>query len=676
MTELALPAGTLENALTAFNNGADAVYFGLKDFSARKGAGNFSEEDLSKIRRYALDRKKKIYVTINTLIDDEDLPRLFDALSLVARYGCDGVITQDLGVAGLIRKHFPSLPLHASTQLAVHTISGVKELQSLGFERAVLSRELNLEEIKKIRAACPDIELKVFIHGALCYGFSGLCMASHLKTGRSANEGSCAQICRTYFKDVDSGRLVYPFSLEDMEAGEYVKELQRMGIDSLKIEGRLKGNEYVAATAKYYRALLDGKKGDDLIHAVRTSFQRKAGPGYLESTGPGHRTITTGMHTGHIGDYIGRISYVTNHSIEIDTYENVKNRDGLMVFLETKNGMPEPYKFAAKVLYKGRDYVEVALDSSVMVEEGMAVYMISDSSLNQKTPSTDLPLSKAAIDVTVTIGNDSLSVNGKKYGAAIEEARSEGFREAFEKVFRQTGDAPFSIGRLEIENNSSFKAPFIRGSELKAIRREAYEKLEVEERAAISYEISSVKSKDNLLPARSLLQGKRSPWKLEPTLVDGYSYITLPPVTYEEEKLFEEVEEIAKSTPNLRIGLNNIGQVLFAKEHPEYEYFADIYLYLSNREAAELLLKECPNMIGGYLWIERKEYSEPWPMTPTAVKGFQPPLFISRACYRHDGLGLDCRACTRHHTFTLEQNGEYYEALVDNCQTIVRKKKQ
>lgn len=675
MTELALPAGTIENALTAFNNGADAVYFGLKDFSARKGAGNFSEEDLSKIRRYALDKNKKIYITINTLIDDEDLPRLFDALSLVAKYGCDGVITQDLGVANLIKKNFPSLPLHASTQLAVHTISGVKELQSLGFERAVLSRELNLEEIKKIRVACPDIELKVFIHGALCYGFSGLCMASHLKTGRSANEGACAQICRTYFKDVDSGRMVYPFSLEDMEAGEYVKELQRIGIDSLKIEGRLKGNEYVAATAKYYRALLDGKKGEDLIHAVRTSFQRKSGPGYLESTGPGHRMITTGAYTGHLGDYIGRISYVTNHSIEIDTYENIKNRDGLMVLLETKNGMPEPYKFAAKVLYRGRDYVEVALDSSVMVEEGMAVYMISDSSLNQKTPSTDLPLSKEAIDITVSIENDGICINGTLYNAMIEEARSDSFVEAFEKVFKQTGEAPFSIGSLRIENNSKFNAPFIRGSELKAIRREAYSAIEIVEKEKPTFTISTEKKVDITLPARTLIQGKRAPWKTEPTLVDGYNYITLPPVTYEEEKLFAEVEEIAKTTPNIRIGLNNIGHVLFAKQHPEYEYFADIYLYLSNREAAEHLVSECPNFIGGYLWIERKEYSEPWPITPTVVNGFQPPLFISRACYRHDGLGLDCRGCSRHHTFTLEQNGEYYEALVDNCQTIIRKKK-
>ena len=159
--------------------------------------------------------------------------------------------------------------------------------------------------------------------------------------------------------------------------------------------------------------------------------------------------------------------------------------------------------------------------------------------------------------------------------------------------------------------------------------------------------------------------------------MDVIFHFATPDVFWNEEvALFDRNgNAIAKNTPNIRIGLNNIGHVLFAKEHPEYEYFADIYLYLSNRAAAELLYSECPNFIGGYLWIERKTYIEPWPITPTTINGFQPPLFISRACYRHDGLGLDCKGCGRHHLFTLEQNGDYYEAIVDNCQTIIRKKK-
>ena len=299
MIELALPAGTLENALVAFRSGADAVYFGLKDFSARKGAGNFSFEDLSKIREFSLKNNKKTYITINTLIDDATLARVYETLDKITEYGTDGIICQDLGVARLIKRDFSTLPLHASTQLAVHTVHGVKELQKLGFERVVLSRELNLDEIKHIRKECPDVELKVFIHGALCYGFSGLCMASKIKTGRSANEGECAQVCRTWFNDITNRKKLYPFSLEDMCAGELVKELEAIGIDSLKIEGRLKGNEYVAATASYYRAIIDNAHPELYKGLVQSSFQRISGSGYLDYSGPGHKCLNTGVYTWH-----------------------------------------------------------------------------------------------------------------------------------------------------------------------------------------------------------------------------------------------------------------------------------------------------------------------------------------------------------------------------------------
>ena len=251
MIELALPAGSLETALTAFRHGADAVYFGLKDFSARKGAVNFSFEDLSKIRRFSLENGKKTYITINTLLDDSSIDRVISTLDEVAFYGTDGIIVQDLGVADIIRRYYPSLPLHGSTQLAVHTTEGVRVLEDLGFERVVLSRELNLKEIERIRKDCPDVELKAFIHGALCYGFSGLCSASAIKCSRSANKGECAQICRSWFIDDEDGEKGYFFSMEDMKAGERVLELERIGIDSLKVEGRLKSPEYCAAVAEY-----------------------------------------------------------------------------------------------------------------------------------------------------------------------------------------------------------------------------------------------------------------------------------------------------------------------------------------------------------------------------------------------------------------------------------------
>ena len=164
--ELAIPAGSLQCALYAFKGGADAVYFGLKSFSARKGAVNFSFEDVRKIKAYCQANGRKFYVTLNTIVSDSELKEVIPLLRQLEYLQPDGVIVQDLGIARIMRKHFPSLPLHGSTQLAVHTINGVKQLQELGFSRVVLSRELSFEEIKAIREACPDVELKVFIHGA------------------------------------------------------------------------------------------------------------------------------------------------------------------------------------------------------------------------------------------------------------------------------------------------------------------------------------------------------------------------------------------------------------------------------------------------------------------------------------------------------------------------------
>ena len=667
MIELALPAGTLENALVAFNNGADAVYFGMKDFSARKGAGNFSFEDLAKIRRFAIDNNKKIYITINTLIDDETLPALYHTLGKVATFGCDGVICQDLGVARLIKNNFPSLPLHASTQLAVHTVQGVKVLQNLGFERVVLSRELNLPEIKAIREACPDVEIKVFIHGALCYGFSGLCMASKQKTGRSANEGACAQVCRTWFTDLSTGKKLYPFSLEDMEAGEKVRQLNEIGIDSLKVEGRLKGNEYVAAVASYYRAIIDNTNPTAFHGAVQSSFQRISGPGYLNYTGPGHQCLNTGDYTGHYGEYVGDIVASGWNWIKVRSTVTLNPYDGLLILSDT------PIRLSCHIMKTEGHYVTVTFEDTGKVNIGDEVRRISNSALKERKVSTELPLFKPARDISIKIIDEGLVIDGKIYQASVGDADKDGCKSAIEKIFRQTGDNSFDVGSIVIENESSHEKPFLRASEVKKIRREIFSLYDQEKIEQTAYTINAMEKKDGvILPNRKLLSTTRLDWNIEGVDIDGYHYITIPPVTYSEEKLFKDVEESAKRHKNCRIGLNNIAHVAFAKAHPEFEYFADIHLYLSNRESALLLQSIVPNLIGGYLWIERDSFQEPWPFEPTIEREFKPPMFISRSCYRHDSLGMDCKGCPRHHEFTIEQNGELYSVFVDDCQTVVK----
>ena len=207
---------------------------------------------------------------------------------------------------------------------------------------------------------------------------------------------------------------------------------------------------------------------------------------------------------------------------------------------------------------------------------------------------------------------------------------------------------------------------------MKAMRRDFLSRLDQIPETRKRYRCCISGNSTQLLPDRHLLDGARTPWNAEGRLIDGRTYLSFPAVRFDEEEAFRQMEERAMDALSPVIGLNNIGDIAFAKAHPEYDYFADIYLYMSNREAAALLKEEVPTLIGGYLWVERDEYGAPWPFTPTPVRNYRMPLFISRSCYRHDALGEDCRGCKRHHTYPIEQNGRRYTVYIDDCLTIVR----
>jgi len=675
MIELALPAGSLETALTAFSYGADAVYFGLREFSARKGAVNFSEEDLSKVRAYALRNGKKIYVTVNTLIDDRNLDHCIDLLAMIDFYGCDGIITQDLGIARIMREYFPSLPIHGSTQLAVHTSEGVRELVDLGFERVVLSRELTFREIEKIRRECPDVQLKAFIHGALCYGFSGLCSASFLKCGRSANGGECAQICRSWFTDTDTGKNGYFFSMEDLRIGEEILRLNEIGIDSAKIEGRLKSPEYVAAVTRYYRSILDtGKADGQSLQDVETSFERKSGTGYFhyEKNRP---SLLSGPYPGHMGAECGRIVRQNPSAITIETKVRIENHDGLQYFTEDRFGLPVSHKFSASILRSTEDNVTLRLESDERLLGNM-VYKISDSTRREKTPSVQIPLFRKPVEIAVTLGGDSITATslGKSITRPLmlqEAKRPIEPKETIEHHFSQSGESRYTLGNLTFRNESGISFPFLPPSVMKEFRREFYALLN-EVRPARPEIAETARLKESIvLPERELL-AEDLPWSLKAKRIDGRTYFSFPPITFTEEKTFEEMLKAVKGHENVTIGLNNIAQVRFAKSHPEFDYFIDIFLYLSNRYAALSLLDEIPGLVGGYLWFERSTKEGQWPFEPT-VTDYEPPVFISRTCYRHDAMGLPCTGCSMKEDFSILQAPDTFSVKVRNCITVVER---
>lgn len=254
--EILAPAGSEEALKSAVLSGADAVYFGMGNFNARRNAQNFTDEQLKNAIEYCHARGVKVHITLNTLIKDCELSEIYDSIRKIASFGADAVIVQDLGVARAVKEICPEITMHASTQMSVGTLEGLHTLEKLGFSRAVLPRELSFKEIKYLCENSP-IELEIFIHGALCMCVSGQCLMSAVLGSRSGNRGLCAQPCRLPFKaEKGTG---HDLSLKDLSLIEHIPELAEMGICSFKIEGRMKRPEYVSAAVK---ACKEATKGE------------------------------------------------------------------------------------------------------------------------------------------------------------------------------------------------------------------------------------------------------------------------------------------------------------------------------------------------------------------------------------------------------------------------------
>lgn len=294
--ELLAPAGNFDKLVTAVHYGADAVYFSGKKFGLRAFAGNFDEDEIFKAMTYLHERGKKGYVTLNIVAKDEDFVGLDDYLKLLIDAKVDGLIVSDVGLIHYIRKNFPSLNVHVSTQANVNNSQSAKFFADLGCTRIVLARELSLEDIKKMHQTLGDkIELEAFVHGAMCISYSGRCLLSNYLTGRDSNRGACVQACRWKYYIREENRQdelpieedekgTYILNSKDMCLIDHLKELEEAGIASLKIEGRMKSDYYVASVVNAYRRALDGFSDYDVLHNE------------LEKTS--HRRYTTGFYFG------------------------------------------------------------------------------------------------------------------------------------------------------------------------------------------------------------------------------------------------------------------------------------------------------------------------------------------------------------------------------------------
>ena len=402
--ELLAPAGSLEAGYAALHYGADAVYLGLTKFSARAGAENFTPEELDEFTAYAHTLGRKVFVALNTVLTEAEARELPEIFAVLRRTRVDALIVQDLGVFYLAKKMLPGVELHASTQMAVHNAEGAKFLQRLGFKRVVLARELSLREIQAVAEAAPDLDLEVFVHGALCYSYSGQCLFSALEYGKSANRGRCVYPCRAEFaveEENDNrgaredryglaggcgGLRSHLFSMKDLALEEAVLKIPAL---SLKIEGRKKSPLYVAAVTNYYRHILDGRK-KDLKEAedIRQIFSR---PWCRFHFNGKDKNVVDAHFVGHRGLLIGKVERVGRNRLGFKTSHAVARYDGVQI---DAAGDEKPFGFGVKALFvNGKPAIEAAAGQYVELElpeehsylaVGAPVYLASSSAVKGK----------------------------------------------------------------------------------------------------------------------------------------------------------------------------------------------------------------------------------------------------------------------------------------------------
>ncbi|HID70409.1 MAG TPA: U32 family peptidase [Desulfobacterales bacterium] len=381
--ELLAPAGNTENFLAAMEAGADAVYVGAPSINARNLARDLRFEEIFSMVQYCRENGKKIYLAANSLVREQDLPQAIETLAMLEAMNTDGLIVQDLGIVRLIREHFPAIPLHASTLLSANNSQSLHGFQTLGFERVVLARELTLKEIE-ILCSKSDIEIEVFVHGAMCFSYSGLCLFSSFLGGKSGLRGKCVQPCRRHYSwtgkrggkssskhksrsktGAQTGKGQYLFSMNDLSALEAVPALQKAGVASLKIEGRLRSAHYVSHIVKAYRLVMDASPEDfseALTHATHLSNRamgRKTSSGYFFSPQPAN--AITPHHSGNMGDYLGRLGSVK--SFEDRLYARLTLKEELAAGDRLRlHGEPsgERFSFTLKEIRHGNNEVDEA----------------------------------------------------------------------------------------------------------------------------------------------------------------------------------------------------------------------------------------------------------------------------------------------------------------------------
>jgi len=590
--ELLVPAGDYDCALAAIHAGADAVYLGGKLFSARAGAHNFSDNEITELIGYAACRGVKIYVAINTLYKDSELDEVLMFAKKMYQAGAAAFILQDVGLSQLLKTSFPDIELHASTQMTCHSVAGAKYLKKLGFSRIILSRELSIAEVEEITDSS-GIETEVFVHGALCVSYSGQCLMSSLVGGRSGNRGKCAQPCRLAYHLNKNGKSIkhgYLLSPKDMMTLSMLEEIVHSGVSALKIEGRMKNADYVYIVTKAYREKLDHLSmpmRKQITNKVTQIFNRGGSFSsgfYHEYAGADMMSVRTPKSSGL---FCGKVIGYADGKTKIRFAEDMVPGDGIEIWTNNQQHVG----CGINRLIKKNDTMTLSLDGNIDI--GNDVYKSYDKKLFDDTK-RDLQeahrrltvdanvLVMAGDNVSFTLSVPGTNIMTTAYSKSpVQEAKNAPMSKAdIVAQLSKTGNSPFVLDFKQIDVDPGV---FVSKTELNGVRREAILNLE-----------------DMLIHAT-----RRTEEQSLPTLSHSSKNVPDQQLTVQipDADMLSSVLKFDVARVYVDYNENNVGSVVGYKEHASRIFLA--LPVITRNDAEHAFMKRLPELemydFGGYL---------------------------------------------------------------------------
>ena len=477
--EILAPAGDMKCLRAAIQAGCDAIYLGGKSFGARAYSKNFSDDELIEAINYAHLYGVKIYVTCNTLIYDREVDEFLEYIEFLHKNNVDAVLIQDFGMLDLVRKTYPNLEVHSSTQMHIHNLDGAKLMEKLGVKRVVLARETSIEDIKNIKENT-NVEIEIFVHGALCISYSGQCLMSFFNGGRSGNRGSCAQCCRNLYDVMDNNEILnkeekYPLSTKDLNTLENIHKLIDIGVDSLKIEGRMKSPAYVYLVVSLYRQALDSyvknKKvviNNDLLNKLKIIFNREYTKGFLFNED--NNKFINMKTSNHQGIKIGEVINYKNNIVSVKLCDSIYIGDALRIKSKNEDAIVLNNFYINKKLVKEakkgdiitfQTHNKIDINSIVLKTASKRITEEIDEIINSN-------LRRVALTVTVTakvgerlkiVATDGIN-SSKKESVVLEKSLNQPTtKDVLIEKINKLSDSVYKINSLKINIDDNVFVP-------------------------------------------------------------------------------------------------------------------------------------------------------------------------------------------------------------------------